>query len=109
VHTQPLTYAALVPCSKSSRWTAVRAASSTADHSSSVNPIPEEEVANLGREIRTKDGDEEIVGREIRAQAIYPEDLTALVCTHKARAVAEWDDETGRLKALHYEHEDHPR
>jgi transcriptional regulator with XRE-family HTH domain len=36
-------------------------------------------------------------------EAIHPEDLTALVCRHKARAVAEWDDETGTLKALRYE------
>ena len=40
-------------------------------------------------------------------QAIPPENLTALVCGHKARAVAEWDDETGILKALHYEQVEH--
>jgi transcriptional regulator with XRE-family HTH domain len=69
-----------------------------------TKPGQKEEVANLGREIRGKDGDKEI----FRTEAIYPEDMTALVCTHKARAVAEWDDETGHLKALHYEREDQP-
>jgi hypothetical protein len=40
VHTQPLTYAALVPCSKSSRRAAVSAASSAVDHSWSVFVSP---------------------------------------------------------------------
>jgi transcriptional regulator with XRE-family HTH domain len=72
-------------------------------------PLPAEAVAELGREVRGKDGDKEIVGREIRFQAIPPENLTALVCGHEARAIAEWDDETGILKALHYEREEPAR
>jgi transcriptional regulator with XRE-family HTH domain len=70
---------------------------------SADRPLPAETIAELGRETRGRDGDNEIVGREIRFQAIPPENLTALVCRHKARAVAEWDDETGTLKALRYE------
>ena len=69
-------------------------------------PLPAETIAGLGRETRGHDGEKEIVGHEIRFQAIPPENLTALVCGHKARAVAEWDDETGILKALTYEQED---
>jgi transcriptional regulator with XRE-family HTH domain len=68
-----------------------------------VEPLPAETLAELGREIRSGDGDKEMVYDELRFQAIPPENLTALVCGHKARAVAEWDDETGMLKALHYE------
>jgi hypothetical protein len=56
-------------------------------------PLPAETIAELGRETRGHDGEKEIVGHEIRFQAIPPENLTALVCGHKARAVAEWDDE----------------
>jgi hypothetical protein len=36
---------------------------------------------------------------------IMAEDLTALVCTHKAHAVAAWDDDFG-LQGLRFEHED---
>jgi transcriptional regulator with XRE-family HTH domain len=71
--------------------------------------LSKEAIAELGREVRGQDGDKEIMAREIRFQAIPPENLTALVCGHEARAVAEWDDETGILKALYYEHEDQPR
>lgn len=69
-------------------------------------PLSVETVAELGREVRGHDGEKEIVTRMVRFQAIHPEYLTALVCGHKARAVTEWDDETGILKALHYEYED---
>jgi transcriptional regulator with XRE-family HTH domain len=64
--------------------------------------LPEEEAAALGREKRLDVG-------EYRIQAISPEDLTALVCGHEARAVAEWDDVTGSLKSLHYEHQEQPK
>jgi len=63
----------------------------------------EEEVTGLGREIRKG-----VAWHEYRVPTIHPEDLTALVCGHGARAVAEWDDETGSLKSLHYEHQEQP-
>jgi hypothetical protein len=72
----------------------------------SAPELPEEEAAALGREKRTKEG---LDVREYRIQAISPEDLTALVCGHEARAVAEWDDVTGSLKSLHYEHQEQPK
>jgi transcriptional regulator with XRE-family HTH domain len=64
----------------------------------------DEEDACQGREIRKG-----VVWHEYRAPVIYPEDLTALVGGHGARAVAEWDDETGSLKSLHYEHQEQPK
>lgn len=64
--------------------------------------LPVSEWADLGREIRTEVDGREVVYQEVRQLAIFPEDMTALVCTHKARAVAEWDDD-GSLKSLRYE------
>ena len=40
LHTQPFAYAALVPCSRSSRRAAVRAASSALDHPRSILASP---------------------------------------------------------------------
>jgi transcriptional regulator with XRE-family HTH domain len=71
-------------------------------------PLPVSEMAELGREVRGKDGDKEIVGSEYRLLAIFPENMTALVCTHEARAVAEWNDD-GSLKTLHYEDVEQPK
>jgi transcriptional regulator with XRE-family HTH domain len=73
-----------------------------------VSLAPSPEWADLGREIRTEVDGREVVYHEVRQLAIFPENMTALVCTHKARAVAEWDDD-GSLNSLHYEHEEQPR
>jgi hypothetical protein len=71
--------------------------------------LPAEANAEPGREVRGHAGEKETVGREIHLQAIRPEDLTALVCGHEARAVTDWDNETGILKALRYEHVEQAR
>jgi transcriptional regulator with XRE-family HTH domain len=68
-------------------------------------PVPELPEKEAAGEKRTEKG---LGVGEYRIQAIPPEGLDALVCGHKARAVAEWDDD-GSLKSLHYEHEEQPK
>jgi hypothetical protein len=45
--------------------------------------VPESSMSNLGIPL----------WRQARVQSIRPEDLTALVCAHEGRLVAEWDDD----------------
>jgi transcriptional regulator with XRE-family HTH domain len=53
------------------------------------------------------DNPADTVDRRVHSLGIWPDDVTALVCTHVAYAVPEWDDDHNiGLVNLHFKHED---